>query len=138
MTLPESKEMHQKLNPASIRAPFAAYSHGIAVPAGARLVFASGQLGVGADDIIPEDVEAQAVLCFENIRAILAEAGMTMQDVVRFNAFVTDRAYFPVYGRVRSRYVTGDAFASTLVIVSGFTRPEFKVEVEVTAARFPE
>jgi len=36
---------------------------------------------------------------------------------------------------VRSRYVTGDAFASTLVIVSGFTRPEFKVEVEVTAAR---
>jgi enamine deaminase RidA (YjgF/YER057c/UK114 family) len=127
-----------KLNPASIRAPFAAYSHGIALDPGARLVFASGQLGMGADDVIPEDVEAQAVLCFENIRAILAEAGMTMQDVVRFNAFVTDRAYFPVYGRVRSRYVTGDAFASTLVIVSGFTRPEFKVEVEVTAARFPE
>lgn len=129
---------HQKLNPAIIRAPLAAYSHGIAVPPGARLVFASGQLGIGPDDVIPEDVEAQAVLCFENIRAILAEAGMTLQDVVRFNAFVTDRAYFPVYGRVRSRYVNGDAFASTLVIVSGFTRPEFKVEVEVTAARLPD
>lgn len=129
---------HQKLNPATIRAPLAAYSHGIAVPPGARLVFTSGQLGVGPDDAIPEDVEAQAVLCFENLKAILAEAGMTMQDVVRFNAFVTDRAYFPVYGRVRSRYVSGDAFASTLVIVSGFTRPEFKVEVEVTAARLPE
>ncbi|MFY8155579.1 MAG: RidA family protein [Rhabdaerophilum sp.] len=129
---------HQKLNPATIRAPLAAYSHGIAVPPGARLVFASGQLGIGPDDVIPEDVEAQAVLCFENIRAILAEAGMTLQDVVRFNAFVTDRAYFPVYGRVRSRYVSGDAFASTLVIVSGFTRPEFKVEVEVTAARLPD
>ena len=108
------------------------------MPPGARLVFASGQLGIGPDDVIPEDVEAQAVLCFENIRAILAEAGMTLQDVVRFNAFVTDRAYFPVYGRVRSRYVSGDAFASTLVIVSGFTRPEFKVEVEVTAARLPD
>ncbi|MFN7320732.1 MAG: RidA family protein [Methylobacterium sp.] len=129
---------HQKLQPPSIRAPLAAYSHGIAVPPGARLVFASGQLGIGPDDVIPEDVEAQAVLCFENIRAILAEAGMTLQDVVRFNAFVTDRAYFPVYGRVRSRYVNGDAFASTLVIVSGFTRPEFKVEVEVTAARLPD
>ncbi len=127
-----------KLNPASIRAPFAAYSHGIAVPAGARLVFASGQLGVGPDDVIPEDVEAQTVLCFENIKAILGEAQMTLQDVVRFNAYVTERAYFPVYGRVRSRYVTGDAFASALVIVSGFTRPEFKVEVEVTAARFPD
>lgn len=130
--------LRTKLNPASIRAPFAAYSHGIALAAGARLVFTSGQLGVGPDDVIPEDVEAQAVLCFENIKAILAEAGMEMADVVRFNAFVTDRAYFPVYGRVRSRYVSGDAFASTLVIVSGFTRPEFKVEVEVTAARFPD
>jgi hypothetical protein len=36
---------------------------------------------------------------------------------------------------VRSRYVPGNAFASTLVIVSGFTRPEFKVEVEITAVR---
>lgn len=130
--------MHQKLNPSTIRPPFAAYSHGIAVPTGARLVFASGQLGVGPDDVIPEDVEAQAVICFENIKAILAQAGMSMQDVVRFNAFVTDRAFFPVYGAVRSRYVTGDAFASTLVIVSGFTRPEFKVEVEVTAAKLPD
>lgn len=127
-----------KLNPASIRAPLAAYSHGVMLDPGARLVFASGQLGIGPDDTIPEDAEAQAALCFESIKAILAEAGMTLQDVVRFTAYVTDRAYFPVYGRVRSRYVTGDAFASTLVIVSGFTRPEFKVEVEVTAARFPD
>ena len=128
----------QRLAPSSIRAPLAAYSHGIALDPGARLVFASGQLGVGPDDVIPEDVEAQAVICFENIKAILAEAGMTMADVVRFNAFVTDRAYFPVYGAVRSRYVSGNAFASTLVIVSGFTRPEFRIEVEVTAARFPD
>ena len=41
------------------------------------------------------------------------------------------------YGAVRSRYVSGETYASTLVIVSGFTRPEFKVEVEITAARLP-
>jgi len=123
----------QKLNPSSIRAPFAAYSHGLLVEAPRHMIFASGQLGVAPDDTIPEDVEAQAVLCFENIRAILAEGGMDFSHVVRFSAFVTDRAYFPVYGRVRSRYVSGDAFASTLVIVAGFTRPEFKIEVEVTA-----
>ena len=127
--------MHQTVSPAAIRAPFARYSHGVLVAPGARLLFASGQLGVAPDDSVPEDIEAQAVLCFENIKAILAEAGMSFADVVRFNAFVTDRAYFPVYGAVRSRYVAGDAFASTLVVVSGFTRPEFKIEVEVTAAR---
>ena len=129
-----SHSMKRPLNPASIRAPFAQYSHAVEVPAG-RMVFASGQLGVSPDDQVPEDAEAQAVLCFENIKAILAEAGMTLADVVRFTAYVTDRAYFPVYGAVRSRYVSGNAFASTLVIVSGFTRPEFKVEVEVTAVR---
>ena len=123
------------INPAAIPAPLARYSHGLLVPAGYRLLVTSGQLGLGPDGVVPEDAEAQCVLIFESLGAILAEAGMTFADVVRFNAFVTDRALFPVYGRVRARYVAGDAFASTLVVVSGFTRPEFKVEVEVTAAR---
>jgi 2-iminobutanoate/2-iminopropanoate deaminase len=127
--------MKRPITPPSIRPPFARYSHAVEVVSPARLLFASGQLGVAADDTVPDGVEAQAVLCFENIKAILADAGMSFADVVRFSAFVTDRAYFPIYGAVRSRYVDGDAFASTLVIVSGFTRPEFKIEVEVTAAR---
>jgi 2-iminobutanoate/2-iminopropanoate deaminase len=127
--------MNRSIIPAAIRAPLARYSHGVLVPPGARLLVTSGQLGVAPDDSVPDDVEAQCVLCLENIKAILTEAGMTFADVIRFNGFVTDRAFFPIYGAVRSRYVTGDAFASTLVIVTGFTRPEFKVEVEVTAAR---
>jgi enamine deaminase RidA (YjgF/YER057c/UK114 family) len=126
--------MNRPINPATIRAPFAQYSHAVEVPAG-RMLFASGQLGVAPNDSVPEDVEAQAVLCFENIKAILGEAGMALADVVRFTAYVTDRAYFAIYGAVRSRYVAGNAFASTLVIVSGFTRPEFKIEVEVTAVK---
>jgi enamine deaminase RidA (YjgF/YER057c/UK114 family) len=121
------------LNPKTIRPPFAAYSHGVLVDAPKRLLLASGQLGIAADDVIPEDIERQAELCFDNIAAILAEGGMDFSHVARFSAFVTDRAYFPVYGRVRSRYVNGENFASTLLIVSGFTRPEFKIEVEVTA-----
>jgi 2-iminobutanoate/2-iminopropanoate deaminase len=127
--------MNRPIIPATIRAPLARYSHAVLVPPGAQLLVTSGQLGVAANDTVPDDIEAQCALCFENIKAILTEAGMTFADVVRFNAFVTDRAYFPIYGAVRSRYVAGDAFASTLVIVSGFTRPEFKVEVEVIAAR---
>jgi 2-iminobutanoate/2-iminopropanoate deaminase len=127
--------MTRVVSAASIRPPFARYSHGLIVPAGAQFLFASGQLGVAADDTVPADIVAQTVLCFENIAVILAEADMSFRDVVRFNAFVTDRAYFPVYGSVRNRYVTGEAFASTIVIVAGFTRPEFKIEIEVTAAK---
>ncbi len=126
--------MITSLNPPDIRKPYAAYSHGVLAPPGARLLFASGQLGVTAADVIPESVEEQAIACFENIRAILAQGGMNFQHVVRFSAFVTDRAYFPIYGAVRQRYVTDEAFASTLLVVSGFTLPQFKIEVEVTAA----
>jgi enamine deaminase RidA (YjgF/YER057c/UK114 family) len=59
---------------------------------------------------------------------------------VRINAFVTDRAHMGGYMASRDRWCTGMARlpASTLVIVAGFTRPEFKVEVEVAAARLPD
>lgn len=127
--------MFRYLAPKSIKPPFARYSHGVEVPAGKRLVLCSGQLGVAADDTVPEDAGAQAELCYANIRAILAEAGMTLADVVRVNAFVTSRDHMPAYMAVRDRMFPNDPPASTLVIVSGFTRPEFKVEVEVTAAK---
>jgi enamine deaminase RidA (YjgF/YER057c/UK114 family) len=126
--------MHRPLNPPSIRAPFARYSHGMEVAAGKRLVAVSGQLGVRADDTVPEGVGAQAELCFANISAILGEAGMTLADIVRINAYVTDRAHMKGYMDVRDRVVADPPPASTLMIVGGFTRPEFKVEIEVIAA----
>lgn len=126
--------MLRHLVPAGIRAPFAKYSHAVEVQAGARLLFCSGQLGVGLDDAIPEAVEEQAVLCFEAIDRNLSDAGMSFADVVRINAYVTDRTHMAPYMAVRDKYVAAPPPASTLVIVSGFTRPEFKVEIEIIAA----
>ncbi len=125
MTLP--------LNPAGVRPPFGRYSHGVVTPAAGRMVFCSGQLGVAVDDTVPESVTAQAELCFENIKAILAEAGLGVGDIVRINAYVTRREHMRDYMAVRDRYVGDPPPASTLVIVAGFTRPEFLVEVEATA-----
>ncbi len=122
------------LSPPSIRPPFAHYSHGIAVPAGHRLVFTSGQLGIGPDEKIPAGGEAQAELCFANIAAILAEDGMRLADVVHLNAYVTAREHMAGYMRSRDRQFPGTPPSSTLVIVSGFTRPEFVVEIEAIAA----
>lgn len=124
------------LAPTSIRPPFGAYAHGVELPPGARLVMTSGQLGLGPDDVAPATVREQARLCFANVTAILAEAGMGPADVVRINAFVTDRAHFPDYMAARDEWLAGSGNlpASTLVIVTGFTRAEFLVEVEVTAA----
>lgn len=125
------------LTPATIAPPFARYAHGVEVPAGARLVATSGQLGLAADGSVPEGAEAQARLCFAAIDAILAEAGMSAADTVRINAFVTDRAHMAGYMAARDAWLAGATRlpASTLVIVAGFTRPEFVVEIEILAAR---
>ena len=123
------------ITPADIRPPFAKYSHAVEVPAGSRLVFASGQLGISPDDRIPETAAEQAELCFAAIGAILGSAGMSFANLVRINAFVTDRAHLKPYMEVRDRYVATPPPASTLMIVSGFARPEFKVEVEAIAAK---
>ncbi|MFC3613775.1 RidA family protein [Lutimaribacter marinistellae] len=125
------------LNPETLRAPFAAYSHGTEIPCGMRLIRTSGQLGIEADDSIPDSPFDQAVICFGNIRAILAEGGMTPEDVVHVTGYVTAREHMAGYMRARDAFI-GDASrlpSSTLLIVSGFTKPEFKVEVEVWAAQ---
>jgi enamine deaminase RidA (YjgF/YER057c/UK114 family) len=129
--------MTRFLTPAGMRPPFARYSHGVEIPPGKRLLLCSGQLGIAADDTVPDDAAAQAELCFANIGMILAEAGLGLKDVVRINAFVTDRAHLAAYMAVRDRLFTEPAPASTLMIVSGFARPEFKVEIEVIAAGAP-
>ncbi|WP_127116043.1 RidA family protein [Shimia sediminis] len=122
------------LNPARIAPPFAAYSHGIDA-AVSRVVVTSGQLGLAADGSVPEGSQAQAQICFDNIDAILAEAGLNRSHILRLNAFVTDRAHMAGYMAARDAYLAGLNVlpASTLVIVSGFTREEFVVEIEVTA-----
>jgi enamine deaminase RidA (YjgF/YER057c/UK114 family) len=127
--------MLRHLVPTSIRTPFARYSHAVEVPAGARWLLCSGQLGIAVDDAIPDGTEAQAVLCFEAIGACLKEARMSYGDIVRINAYVTAREHMAPYMKVRDRYAVLPAPASTLMIVGGFTRPEFTVEIEAIAAK---
>jgi Putative translation initiation inhibitor, yjgF family len=127
--------MKKAINPPSVRRPFGQYNQGLLVPPGASLLVTSGQLGIRPDDTIPPDVTGQAVLCFEAIKAILEEAGMSFADVIRISGFVTSREDFPAYMAVRDRYTLEPKPVSTLIVVGGFTRAEFLVEVEVTAAK---
>jgi enamine deaminase RidA (YjgF/YER057c/UK114 family) len=122
------------LSPSSIRPPLARYSHGIAVPADHRLVITAGQLGIGVDEKIPEDSESQADICFANIAAILAEDGMTMENVIRLSVYVTGREHMPGYRRSRDRLFPGTPPTTTLIVVAGLVRPEFVIEIEALAA----
>lgn len=123
------------LSPPGLAPPLANYSHALVAPADARLLVTSGQLGVAPDGTVPEGAEAQARLCLAAIGRLLAQAGAGPEGIVRLNAYVTDRAHMAGYMAARDAFLGGLAPppASTLVIVGGFTRPEFVVEVEATA-----
>jgi enamine deaminase RidA (YjgF/YER057c/UK114 family) len=127
----------RQLTPSDMPAPFGRYAHGVEVPPGARIVVTSGQLGLDAQGNVPVTAFKQAQVCFSHCEAILRDAGMTPHDVIRINAFVTHRDHMADYMKARDAWLVAATRlpASTLVIVSGFTRPEFLVEVEVTAAQ---
>ncbi|MEZ0214707.1 MAG: Rid family hydrolase, partial [Xanthobacteraceae bacterium] len=76
-----------------------------------------------------------AVLCFEAIGACIRKARMSFGGIVRINAYVCAREHMAPYMAVRDRYVALPAPASTLMIVGGFTRREFTVEIEAIAAK---
>lgn len=133
MTNKGASSLFTPLDPRSIHPPFAPYSHGVMVAEGQKLVFCSGQLGIAADGSIPGDCAGQARLCFDNVAAILAEAGLGLQHIVRINTYVTGREHLADYMGVRNALFGTPYPASTLMIVAGFARPEFVVEIEVVA-----
>ena len=126
--------MHKSLSPSSIHPPFAPYSPGIEVSSRSRFVFVSGQLGIDKDGVVPPDAAGQARVVFDNIRAILGEAGMGLKDIVKLNAYVTGRQHMRGYMDVRNALFAEPYPASTLMIVGGFTREEFVVGIEAIAA----
>ncbi len=128
----------KSLNPTNLAPPFARYSHGVELQPGQRLVRTSGQLGQAPDGTVPDGSYEQAMICFGNIASILSAAGMSIADVFHLSAYVTDRAHMAGYMQARDETLGQLAEtqlpSSTLLIVSGFTRPEFVVEVEAWAA----
>jgi len=126
--------MIKSVTPKEMAAPFARYAHGVA-DTQSGIVMTSGQLALDVDGSIPEGAEAQAALILENIDKILEDAGTDKSRVLKLHAYVTDRSHMAGYMAARDAWFADvpHLAASTLMIVSGFTRPEFVVEIEVTA-----
>ncbi|MCC6790970.1 MAG: RidA family protein [Thermomicrobiales bacterium] len=110
-----------------------AYANGVRV---GETVWIAGQVARdAAGNLIGEnDVEAQAVQCYENVRAVVEAAGGTMADIVRCNAFITDRAHRMTVNAVRGRYFQPPHLPTgMLLIVAGLPLPEYLIEIEAVA-----
>ena len=92
------KELNSKAAPGAI----GPYSQ--AVQTG-NLIFVSGQLPINAETgAMPEDIKAQTAQSIENIKAILAEAGASLDNVVKTTVLLADMSLFGAMNEVYAEY----------------------------------
>lgn len=127
--------MLKKHNPETVATPLSSYSHGVEVPANARWTCLSGQIAIATDGSVPNGIEAQTRLVFENITNILQSADMTLQDLVRLNIYIVNPDDMAGFRTVRDEFVGSVKCASTMVVVAGLAKPEFLLEIEAMAAK---
>ena len=98
-------------------------------------MFISGQIPVNpATGEIPEGIEAQAAQSMANIKAILAEAGLTMDNVVKTTVFLADMSLFADMNKVYAENFTAPFPARSAVAVKELPK-QVLVEIEVIAVR---
>lgn len=109
------------------------YSQAIQVPAG-KLTFLSGQIPLDPKtmEVIQGDVVAQTERVMENLKAVLAAAGLDFSHVVRCGVFVTDLGDFAKVNEVYGRYFPTSPPARATVQVAALPRG-VKVEVDAIA-----
>lgn len=103
-----------------------------AVRVGDRVIVA-GTAPNWPDGEVDPDVERQTERCIEIMLAALAEAGGTAADVVRTRTYLVDAADWQAAGRAHGRSFREARPASTMVVVTGFLDPRWKVEMEAEA-----
>ena len=105
-----------------------------AVRAG-NTVYLRGQVGSDFEgNVIGEgDPRAQAEQAMKNVKQLLEEAGSRLEHVVKIVVYITAREYRePVYREI-GKWLKGVFPASTGLIVSGLAKPEWLMEIDVTA-----
>ncbi len=105
-----------------------------AVRVGDRVVV-SGTGPVVEGGRCPDDAGEQARRCFEIIAGALAEAGASLDDVVRTRMYVTSVEYGDAVGAVHGELLAHVRPAATMIVVAGLLDPAWKVEIEAEAVR---
>ena len=101
-----------------------------------NLLYVSGQIAMkpGTTEFAGDDIEAQVRQVMENIKAVLARAGATMNDVVQCTVYLRDMNDFAKMNQIYGSYfVQGRSPTRTTVEVSNLPR---NAKVEITAVAY--
>jgi 2-iminobutanoate/2-iminopropanoate deaminase len=128
--------MRKILAPKAVACPAGdAYHHGLLISQPREVVRLAGQIGLAPDGVMGEGIERQAELAWDNIEAILAEAGMTVADVCKVVSYVVGRENTAGYMAVHRRRTAGHTPPWTLIPLPALGGPDCLVEVDVEAMR---
>jgi 2-iminobutanoate/2-iminopropanoate deaminase len=119
-------------NPPAVREP-TGYTHAIQVTGDYRRLIISGQVGMAQDGTVPSTGDGQIAQAFANLRAILTANDLTIENIVKTTAFLTDRDLLASYRQARAAVFGDHAPASTLLFVAGLADPRWVVEIEAEA-----
>ncbi len=109
------------------------YIHAMEVGDIRRLLFVSGTMGLDERGRAPESLGAQLVLIWSNLRRILAEAGMTTDNIVRLTSYLRDSAYVEANQNARLDALGTRRIPTTAIVVQTL-RDDWLVEIEIIAA----
>lgn len=109
------------------------YSQGVST---GNLIFTSGQLPIVPEtgELITGDIQKAARQSLENVKAILAEAGATLEDVIKVTVFVSDMNNFSLINEVYAEFFSNHKPARSLVEVSKLPK-NGEIEIEAIADR---
>lgn len=115
-------------------APQAIGPYSQAIEAGG-MVFLSGQLPIDpTTGAMPEGIQAQTRQSFENIKAILAEAGCTVENIVKTTVFLADMSLFGEMNEIYAQQF-GLAFPARSAFAVKELPKQALVEIEVIAVK---
>lgn len=118
---------------ATTNAPGAIGPYSQAIDTG-RLVFVSGQIPVNPETgEIPEGITAQARQSMANVKAVLAAAGLTMDNVVKTTVFLADMSLFGAMNEVYAEYFSAPYPARCAFAVKELPKQAL-VEIEMIAS----
>ena len=120
------------VNPPGTEAIYTSYKFSQAVVAEGR-VDVAGQVGLGADFNIPDDIASQTRNAFTNLKNVLEAAGSSLQHVTHLTQYFTDITEVPASDEVFAEFFPDNYPARTVVQVVALVLPQLKLEVQATA-----
>jgi enamine deaminase RidA (YjgF/YER057c/UK114 family) len=127
--------MTNRLHDVGVARQIGKYSDAVEVSPNARWLFTAGTPGLALDGSLPADITGQAELAWTHITKMLAQAGMSVNDLVKVTHYLLRAEDIAAYVKVRSRFLGEARPASMLLVVPQLVRPEFLLEVEAIAAK---